>query len=641
MLVWLLVPFVTFSIFIAYLVYRNVSLSAVTMVEVTAQKLVLLGSRTVTEWLNRITDRVKVLAEKKVIAQITIEGVEDLFISYDDGLARSTKAQTADISEKTYFREIFSGKDLIVSQPDLSPFTSSPSFVVAAAFKDYQGKTLGLYGAVVPLETLAKLVDEIKLSQQSFPIVVSSSGAVMVHPNRSQVMKLNISRANEQLGYKRLSEIGERMTKLESGFGTFTDDKGREHYIFFTPIKNSPGWSLGIVVPVDEVLKDARSMSTLVVISFAVLVGVISFVVYMVSNSVAKPIKKLAGQVDEFKKGNLSASFKVESKDETFQMAHALQQMASTLKSTVQKILQVSDDIDKLSKDFQQDSVGLENSCQELSNQMNEISHSLSEASHLLRQFMDGVNEVSNNAQNVAKASQDLAEKSEQARKITQEGHKALELIISLINDSRDKSDLTAEVVEELSIRAQRIEEIVSTINSIAEQTNLLALNAAIEAARAGEAGRGFAVVADEIRKLAEQSKQSTQRINEILDGIRLEAEKAENATKDMVVSIQQMSQESGNIMASLDQVAKHITEIASMSDNLAASAQEQSAAAEEMNAAVKSFERSMASILEKVGKMGRSVVDQLNISSQINEASLRLVELAQVLRQHTGHFKL
>ncbi|KAF2958463.1 hypothetical protein AS159_01820 [Thermotoga sp. Ku-13t] len=641
MLVWLLVPFVTFSIFIAYLVYRNVSLSAVTMVEVAAQKLVLLGSRTVTEWLNRIADRVKILAEKKVIAQITIEGAEDLFISYDDGIARSTKTQTADISEKTYFREIFSGKDLIISQPDLSPFTSSPSFVVAAAFKDYQGKTLGLYGAVVSLETLGKLVDEIKLSQQSFPVVVSSSGAVMVHPDRSQVMRLNLSRANEQLGYRGLSEIGERMTKLESGFGTFTDDKGREHYIFFTPIKSSPGWSLGIVVPVDEVLKDARSMSTLVVIFFAVLVGVISFVVYMVSNSVTKPIKKLAGQVDEFGKGNLSVTFKVESKDETFQIAHALQQMASTLKNTVQKILQVSDDIDKLSKDFQQDSVGLENSCQELSNQMNEISHSLSEASHLLRQFVEGVNEVSSNAQNVAKASQELAEKLEQARKITQEGHKALESIIGLINASRDKSGLTAEVVEELSIRAQRIEEIVNTINSIAEQTNLLALNAAIEAARAGEAGRGFAVVADEIRKLAEQSKLSTQRINEILSGIRLEAEKAANATRDMVVSIQQMSQESGNIMASLDQMAKHIIEIASMSDNLAASAQEQSAASEQMNAAVKSFERSMTSILEKVRKMGRSVLDQLNISSQINEASLRLVELAQVLRQHTGHFKL
>lgn len=257
------------------------------------------------------------------------------------------------------------------------------------------------------------------------------------------------------------------------------------------------------------------------------------------------------------------------------------------MKSTVQKILQVSDDIDKLSKDFQQDSVGLENSSQELSNQMNEILHSLSGASHLLRQFMEGVNEVSSNAQNVAKASEDLAEKSEEARKIT------------------------------------------------------LALNAAIEAARVGESSRGFAVVVDEIRKLAEQSKLSTQRINEILSGIRLEAEKAANATRDMVVSIQRMSQESGNIMASLDQMARHITEIASMSDNFAATAQEQSAAAEQMNAAVKSFERSMTSILEKVWKMGQFVVDQLNISSQINEASLRLVELAQVLRQHTGHFKL
>uniref|UniRef100_A0A832I7B5 Methyl-accepting chemotaxis protein n=1 Tax=Pseudothermotoga hypogea TaxID=57487 RepID=A0A832I7B5_9THEM len=641
MLVWLLIPLVALSTFIAYTTYLSVSSSAVSMVESAAQRLVLLGSRTVTEWLNRIIDRVKVLAEKKVIAQVAIEGVEDMFICYDDGLARSTKAQEVNMVEKSYFKEIFSGKDLIISQPEPSPFTSNPCFVVAAAFKDYQGKTLGLYGATIPLETVSKLVGEIKLSEQSFPIVVSALGTVMVHPDRSKLLKLDVTKADEQLNYKGLNQIGQKMVKLESGFETFTDDKGRQHYVFFTPIKDSPGWSLGIVVPVDEILKDARRMSSLVAILFVVLVAVISLIVYVVANSVAGPIKQLAAQVGEFGKGDLSVSFKTKSRDETSQIAQALEQMAQTLKDVVRRILSVSDEIDKSSKDFQQDASVLSSSSQKLGEQMKDIIQAVNDSMHLLNQFTTGVNEVSSSAQLVAKASQDLAERSDQAKKVTEEGQRALKSILDLVNDSRDKSNLTAEIVEQLSIKAQSIGEIVNTINSIAEQTNLLALNAAIEAARAGEAGRGFAVVADEIRKLAEQSKLSTEKISQILGGIKQEAEKASNATKDMVTSVQHMSQESGTVLTSLNKMAQHVNEIASMADSLAASAQQQSASAEEMSAAVKSLEQSMNSILDKVEKVGESVTDQLKISDQISEASKHLVELSQILREHTNHFKI
>lgn len=641
MLIWLLLPLVALSLFIAYVIYTNVSSSATSMAEMAAQRLVTLGSRAVSEWLNRIVDRIKVLAEKKVIAQVAIEGVEDLFICYDDGTARSTKAQEASIADKSYFKEIFSGKDVVISQAELSPFTSKPCFIVAAAFKDYQGKTLGLYGATVPLETLAKLVAEIKLSENSFPIVVSASGTVMVHRDPLQIMRLNLTKADEQLNYRGLNQIAEKMIALESGFGTFSDDKNHQYYVFFTPINDSSGWSLGVVVPVDEILSDAKRMSTLIAILFVVLIAVISLIVYTVSNSVAKPIKKLAIQVEEFGKGNLSVSFRTKGKDETAQIAHALEQMAQTLRGTVERITVVSDDIDRSSKEFEQDAVVLGDSSRKLNEQMSEIAQAVNDAMHLLEQFTTGVNEVSSGAQTVAKASQDLAEKSDQARKITQEGQKAVSSILELVNDSHDKSNLTAQVVEQLSSKAQSIGEIVNTINSIAEQTNLLALNAAIEAARAGEAGRGFAVVADEIRKLAEQSKQSTERINQILGGISQEAEKAAAATKAMVTSIQRMSQESGTVMTSLEQVARHVNEMASMADNLAASAQQQSAAAQEMNAAIKSLEQSMKSVLAKVQGMGESVEEQISISGKIGEASRKLVELAQTLRERVSYFKM
>lgn len=641
MLKWLLLPLVIFSSSIALIVYVNVSQSATSMAETAAQRLVLAGSRTVTEWLNRIVDRVKVLAEKKVIAQVAIEGVEDLFICYDDGIARTTKGQEMDISDRPYFKEIFAGKDLIISDPELSPFSSTPCFVVAAAFKDYQGKTLGLYAATIPLETLAKVVGEIKLSEISFPLVVSSTGNVMVHPDHSKVLKLNLIEADKVLSYKGLSQIGQNMTKLQTAYGTYMDDKNQKHYVFFTPVKDAPGWSLGIVVPSADILKDAQRMNILVIALFVTLVLVTALIVYLVSDSIANPIRKLATGVTNFGNGNLSVNFVVKSRDEVSQMAQALARMSQTLRSTVEEILQVSNNIDEVSRDFHEDSVQLDESVEQFTQRMEEITKSAENATNLLDQFTTGVNEVAISAQNVAQASQNLAEKSAHAKKITTEGQQILNSITTAMNESQDKSRLTVEIVEELFVKAQNIGEIVNTINSIAEQTNLLALNAAIEAARAGDAGRGFAVVADEIRKLAEQSKQSTEKINQILGGIKREIDRVASATKDLVSSIQYMVQQLSHVMRSLRETTQHVNEIAAMTSNLAASAEQQSAASEEMGTTVKSLDKSIRVILDRIQEMGKNVESQVKISQQISEASSNLVKFAKVLKQRMEWFKL
>lgn len=641
MLKWLLLPLVILSAGIASIVYINVSRSAVSMTETAAQRLVLVGSRTVTEWLNRIVDRVKVLAEKKVIARVAIEGIEDLFICYDDGIARSTKGQEVDISDKPYFKEIFAGKDLIISDPELSPFSSTPCFIVAAAFRDYQGKTLGLYAATIPLETLAKMVGEIKLSETSFPLVVSSTGSVMVHPDRSKILRLNLVDADRALNYKGLSQIGQNMTKLQTAYGIYTDDKNQEYYVFFTPVKDAPGWSLGIVVPSVDILGDAQRMNILVVTLFVTLVLVTALIVYLVSDSIANPIRKLATSVTDFGSGNLSVNFAVKGRDEVSQMAQALARMSQTLRSTVEEILQVSNNIDEVSRDFHEDSTQLDESVEQFTQRMKEIAESAENATNLLDQFTTGVNEVAISAQNVAQASQSLAEKSVHAKKITTEGQQILNSITTAMNESQDKSRLTVEIVEELFVKAQNIGEIVNTINSIAEQTNLLALNAAIEAARAGEAGRGFAVVADEIRKLAEQSKQSTEKINQILGGIKREIDRVANATKDLVSSIQYMIQQLNHVMGSLKEITQHVNEIAAMTSNLATSAEQQNAASEEMGTTVKSLDESIRVILDRIQEMSKNAGSQVRISQQISEASSNLVKLAKVLKQRMEWFKL
>ncbi|MGJ8455116.1 methyl-accepting chemotaxis protein [Pseudothermotoga sp. U03pept] len=561
MLVWFLIPVVLLSTGIAFVVYSNVSKSSIHMAETAAQGIVNLGSRVVSEWLLRVVDRIKVLAEKKVIAQITLEGAEDLFVSWSEGIARSTKAQEADISQKSYFKQIFEGKDLVISEPDISVFSSIPVFVVAAAFKDYQGQTMGLYGATIPLETLSNMIKGIQLGKGSFPIVVTSKGTVMVHSDAAQVMNLNIAESDEKLAYKGLTEIGKRMVAQESGYGKYSDNKGVVHYVFFTPIESSPGWSLGIVVPADEVLKDARRTNYIVIGLFVLLIVVIAVIVFIVATSISNPITMLAHSVNKLDKGDLTTKFETKGRDEVAQIAHALNDMAAGLRSTVGDILDLSLSIDSSADNLGDISEQLRVSGSNLNRCTIDINQAVQKASKSSKEFTGGISEIAASAQNIAKAAQDLANRSERMEHAARDGEKALDMIHESIEDSKAKATFTALAVSELSKNAQNIGEIVDSINSIAEQTNLLALNAAIEAARAGEAGRGFAVVADEIRKLAEQSKVATEKINQILNNIRQGAEKASSVTQEAVSAVEKVTQQSDTVRNSLINVLGQISQ--------------------------------------------------------------------------------
>ncbi|MEO1237288.1 MAG: methyl-accepting chemotaxis protein, partial [Planctomycetota bacterium] len=256
-----------------------------------------------------------------------------------------------------------------------------------------------------------------------------------------------------------------------------------------------------------------------------------------------------------------------------------------------------------------------------------QMSAGMVEQSAQVTQISAAVEEMSASVVEVARKSAEASGNAEQSGRAATDGGAVVDQTIDEMNAIRDAVCASARSVEELGKRGEQIGQIIEVINDIADQTNLLALNAAIEAARAGEHGRGFAVVADEVRKLADRTTQATEEIGESIQAIQAETT---SAVERMDAGSRQV--ESGVAKAtdagqSLTQIVSNARDVAGMIQSIAAATEEQSATSEEV-----------ARNVESIAAVTREANDG---SEQAAIAAQQLSERAERLRDLVGKFKV
>ena len=289
---------------------------------------------------------------------------------------------------------------------------------------------------------------------------------------------------------------------------------------------------------------------------------------WLLTRSIVVPIRQAVRASEVIATGDLTHAIEVSGRDEATRLSHALAEMQTQLRNT---LLGIANSSSQLASAAEELNAVTEDSTRGLQQQNDEIQ----QAATAVNEMSVAVEEVASNAVQTSEQSQNTAASADQGREQIAQTLVSMEKLSDTIHS-------TADEVQALAEQAQHINSVLDVIRAVAEQTNLLALNAAIEAARAGEHGRGFAVVADEVRALAHRTQQSTREIEEIINSIQQVTERtvaAMQISSTMAISTQQQSQKAGEAFSLVSGAVNQINErnlvIASAAEEQAQVAQE------------------------------------------------------------------
>ncbi|KOE83826.1 chemotaxis protein [Vibrio alginolyticus] len=486
-------------------------------------------------------------------------GFSDGSIAYGD----KTEDWPADYDPRTrpWYKDAMSQQGLIITEP----YQDFDGSIVVSFAKAFHGQKQGVLAADLTVTNIIKEVLSVKLDNQGFAFLVDGKNNIVAYKDEALSQK-PLTDLNGQLS-------SQKMATLVQGnqVATISWPQQGDKLVYVSRIPNTD-WSLGIVVDKSLAYASVSEQITFTAIASLILYIVIASISTWVVTRLLKPLQELSGALAQLAQGegDLTQRIDIRRMDEIGELAEKvnlfLSQMQGMLKGIVEHSHQLSTQAQNANDLSTQASLRVEHQ----QNDVNQIATAIHEMSATAA-------EVASHAELTASASQASASACDDGQAVIKKNRDS---ITSLAN----QVDSAAKVIRELESNAQSINQILSTIQGIAEQTNLLALNAAIEAARAGEQGRGFAVVADEVRVLSQRTHGSTEEIRTMIETLQSNTQHAvenmEASTKLADNSVEYAEQAHDSLV----RITQAITEINDMALQIASAAEEQRAVSEDIS---------------------------------------------------------
>ncbi|MCP1486674.1 methyl-accepting chemotaxis protein [Pseudomonas fluorescens] len=350
-------------------------------------------------------------------------------------------------------------------------------------------------------------------------------------------------------------------------------------------------------------------LGLLVMLASALLIGLLSL--WLVNRNLVEPIRKLIDYVTQLSRGKLAERVVSDRQDELGNLAAAANTLRDFLAETFTRLQRSAADLDSASGELNAIATTMAGGTNEQFNRTDQVATAM--------------NEMSATAQEVARHAADAARAADDADQSALQGEKVMQSTIHSITQMRGEIANTATVIRRLEADSGRIGKVLEVIRGIAEQTNLLALNAAIEAARAGEAGRGFAVVADEVRNLAQRTAESIIEINQIIQSVQTGAVDAAQAIDSGQTRSDESVEQVTQAGAMLERITHAVEAIRDMNRQIATAAEEQTSVAEDISRNLTEITSIASTNLDNVQRTESASQNLHGLSGQLNEVTARL----------------
>ncbi|MGG0028790.1 methyl-accepting chemotaxis protein [Bacillus safensis subsp. osmophilus] len=525
-----------------------------------------------------------------------------------------------DPSKQGWFKQAVEKPDQVVwTDPYIDEATKK---VIVSATKAIvkNGKVIGVAGLDLKLSSIQTYINEQEIPYKGTAFLVDGTGTLLAHPTDQG---------------KNISKVASVKKALDN---SGVDDS--KELTVISKIKEAD-WTVGVSFEKKQLLWITEKMNQTSIIISVIAIILAMILSFLLARSITTPIKRLIEHVRKVSEGDLTSTLAVKSQDEIGFLTKSINQMTEDIRELIEKVKGASDQVVK--------------SADEVTHISNETLLSSEQIATAIQEVATGATKQASDAETINEKSEHLYEKvrhmgelasqmqtnSKSSEDASYKGLDALGVLVQKSTQASEESKKVEQMLLDLEHKTKNIENVVTAISEISDQTNLLALNASIEAARAGESGRGFAVVAEEVRKLAEQSAQSTKHISETVKLIQDESKKAAeamttaskmneeqgaaiNATGEALSSItMEMQALVGSIVSIHTQINEMTEEQQKMSDSIqsiAAISEESAASAEEVHA---------------------STDEQVQVLERTKTSTEMLNDSSQALRQAVDRFKV